>query len=75
MNFAVIEIGNNAVRTILRKLTDSYQLHVLENWSAHLRLDDSVFKNGVIRENIVQQLEQTINGLLQESQKFSQVKV
>jgi exopolyphosphatase/guanosine-5'-triphosphate,3'-diphosphate pyrophosphatase len=75
MNFAAIEIGSNAVRMIVGKLTDSCELRVLERWSAHLCLGDSVFENGVIPENIVQQLEQTILGLLQESQKFSQVKV
>ena len=75
MNFAAIEIGSNAVRMIVGKLTDSCELRVLERWSAHLRLGDSVFENGVIPENIVQQLEQTIQGLLQESQNFSQVKV
>ena len=71
MNFAAIEIGSNAVRMIVGELTDSYELRVLEGWSAHLRLGDSVFENGVIPENIVQQLEQTIQGLLQESQNFS----
>jgi exopolyphosphatase/guanosine-5'-triphosphate,3'-diphosphate pyrophosphatase len=75
MNFAAIEIGSNEVRMIVGKLTDSCELRVLERWSAHLCLGDSVFENGVIPENIVQQLEQTILGLLQESQKFSQVKV
>ncbi|MDE0792840.1 MAG: hypothetical protein OSB08_04250 [SAR324 cluster bacterium] len=75
MNFAAIEIGSNAVRMIVGELTDSCELRVLERWSAHLRLGDSVFENGVIPENIVQQLEQTIQGLLQESQNFSQVKV
>ena len=75
MNFAAIEIGSNAVRMIVGELTDSCELRILERWSAHLRLGDSVFKNGVIPENIVQQLEQTIQGLLQESQNFSQIKV
>ena len=75
MNFAAIEIGSNAVRMIVGKLTDSCELRVLESWSAHLRLGNSVFENGVIPENIVQQLEQTIQGLLQESQNFSQIKV
>ena len=75
MNFAAIEIGSNAVRMIVGELTDSCELRVLERWSAHLRLGDSVFENGVIPENIFQQLEQTIQGLLQKSQNFSQVKV
>ena len=65
MNFAVIEIGSNAVRMIVGELTNSCELRVLEHWSAYLRLGDSVFENGVIPENIVQQLEQTIQGLLQ----------
>ena len=60
---------------IVGKLTYSCELLLLERWSAHLRLGDSVFENGVIHENIIQQLEQTILGLLQESQKFSKVKV
>ena len=75
MNFAAIEIGSNAVRMIVGKLTDSCKLLVLERWSAHLRLGASVFENGVIPENVIKQLEQTILGLLQESQNFSQVKV
>jgi exopolyphosphatase/guanosine-5'-triphosphate,3'-diphosphate pyrophosphatase len=75
INFAAIEIGSNAVRMIVGELTDSCELRVLERWSAHLRLGDSVFENGVIPENIFQQLEQTIQGLLQKSQNFSQVKV
>ena len=75
MNFATIEIGSRAVLMIVGELTDSCELRVLERWSTHLRLGDSVFENGVIPENIVQQLEHTIQGLLQESQNFSQVKV
>ena len=75
MNFATIEIGSNAVRMIVGGLIDSCELHVLERWSAHLRLGDSVFEHGVVPENIFQQLEQTIHGLLLESQKFPQVKV
>ena len=75
MNFAPIEIGSNAVRMIVGELTDSCELRVKERWSAHLRLGDSVFENRFIPENIVQQLEHTIQGLLQESQNFSQVKV
>lgn len=75
MNFAAIEIGSNAVRMIVGGLVGSCELRVLESWSAHLRLGDSVFEHGLIPENIFQQLEQTIQGLLCESQKFSQVKV
>ena len=75
MNFATIEIGSNAVRMIVGGLIDSCELRVLERWSAHLRLGDSVFEHGVVPENIFQQLEQTIHGLLLESQKFPQVKV
>ena len=72
---ALMASCSNAARVIVGELTDSCELRVLERWSAHLRLGDSVFENGVIPENIVQQLEQTIQGLLQESQNFSQVKV
>ena len=75
MNFAAIIIGSNAVRMIVGQLIDSCELRVMERWWAHLCLGDSVFENGIIPENIVQQLEQTIQGLLQESQNFSQVKV
>ena len=64
MNFAVIEIGINAVRIIVEELTDFCKLPVLESRGAYLRLSDSVFENGVIPENIIQQLEQTIQGLL-----------
>jgi len=75
MNFAAIEIGSNAVRMIVGGLIDSCELRVLERWSAHLRLGDSVFEHGMIPENIFKQLEQTIQGLLLESRNFPQVKV
>ena len=38
MNFAAIEIGSNAVRMIVGELIDSFELRILERWSAHLRL-------------------------------------
>jgi exopolyphosphatase/pppGpp-phosphohydrolase len=75
MNFAAIEIGSNAVRMIVGELIDSCELRILERWSAHLRLGDSVFEHRVIPEKTFQQLVQTIQGLLLKSQKFSQVKV
>ena len=75
MNFATIEIGSKAVRMIVGGLIDSSKLHIMERWSAHLCLGDSVFKHGVFPENIFPQLEQTIQGLLLESQIFSQIKV
>ena len=65
MNFAAIEIGSNAVAMIAGELTDSCELRLIEQWCAHLCLGDSVFENRVIPENIVQQLEQIIQGLLQ----------
>ena len=71
MNSAAIEIGSNVVRIIVGELTDSCEFRLLERWSAHLRLGDSVFENRVIPGNIVQKLEQTIQGLLKESQNFS----
>jgi len=45
INFAAIEIGSNAVRMIVEELTDSCELWILERWSAHLHLGDSVFEN------------------------------
>ena len=56
MNFAIIKIGSNVLRMILSGLIDSCELLILESWSANLCLGDSVFKNGVVPENILQQL-------------------
>ena len=70
MNFAAIEIGSNAERMIVGELNDSCELRLIEQWCAHLCLGDSVFENRVIPENIVHQLEKTIQGLLKESQTF-----
>ena len=52
MNFAAIEIGSNAVLMIVVELIDSCELRILERWSAHLRLGDSVFEHRVIPEKI-----------------------
>jgi len=75
MNFAAIEIGSNAVRMIVAELEDSCELRVIERWSSHLRLGDTVFECGEISENIFQQLLHTIHGLLLEIKKFPQIKV
>ena len=73
--FAAIEIGSNAVRVIIGELRSSCELCVIERWSAHLRLGEAVFECGKISENLFQQLQQTIQGMLGEIQKFPQVKV
>ena len=50
--FAAIEIGSNAVRMIVGELRSSCRLCVLERWSAHLRLGNSVFECGEISEQL-----------------------
>ncbi|MED5515612.1 MAG: hypothetical protein VYE65_02420 [SAR324 cluster bacterium] len=54
---------------------DSCKLHILETWSVHLCLRDSVFEHGGVIKNIFPQLEERIQVLLLESQIFSQTKV
>ena len=54
--FAAIEIGSNAVRMIVAELRSTYRLCVLERWSAHLRLGDSIFECREISEQLFQQL-------------------
>ena len=44
--FTAIEIGSIAVRMIVGEFRIFGKLHVLERWSAHLRLGDSVFECG-----------------------------
>ncbi len=73
--FAAIEIGSNAVRMIVGELRSSCRLCVLERWSAHLRLGDSVFECGEISEQLFQQLLQTIQGLLSKVHKYSDLKL
>ena len=75
MNFAAIEIGSNAVRMIVAELMDSCELRVIERWSSHLRLGDSVFEHGEIDDDNFQQLLETIQGLLLELKSFSQIKI
>ena len=70
MTFATIEIGSNAVRMIVDELRDFCELWVIERWSAHLRLGETVFKRGKISENLFQKLKRTIQGILGKIQKF-----
>ena len=73
--YAAIEIGSNAVRMIVGELRSSYRLCVLERWSAHLRLGDSIFECREISEQLFQQLLQTIQGLLSKVHKYSDLKL
>ena len=73
--FAAIEIGSNAVRMIVGELRSSGKLCVLERWSAHLRLGDSVFECEEISEKMFGQLLQTIHALLFKVQKYSNLKL
>ena len=70
--FAAIEIGSNAVRMIVGELRSACRLCVLQRWSAHLRLGDSVFESGEISEQLFQQLLQTIQGLLSKVHKYKE---
>jgi exopolyphosphatase/pppGpp-phosphohydrolase len=49
-------------------------LRVLERWSAHLRLGDSVFEHGMVPEIFFNNLSRQFRVYCCESQKFSQVK-
>ena len=73
--FAAIEIGSNAVRMIVGELRSSCRLYLLERWSAHLRLGDSVFECREISEQLFQQLLQPIQGLLSKVHTYSDLKL
>ncbi len=50
-NYAVIEIGSNAVRMILGEKEDDSSVKVLRSWSSHFRLGQEVFSKGNISES------------------------
>ena len=73
--FAAVAIGINSVRMFVGELRSSCRLCVLERWSAHLRLGDSVFECREISEQLFQQLLQTIQGLISKVHTYSDLEL
>ena len=73
--FASIEIGSNLVRMIVGELRSPDKFFVLERWTAHLRLGDSVFAYEEISGKMFRQLLQTIHALLFKVKNHSNLKL
>ena len=52
---AAIDIGSNAIRMIVGRVTDSWEVELLENIRLPVRLGQDVFTMGKLQETTIQQ--------------------
>ncbi|MGK5094169.1 hypothetical protein WDW89_19410 [Deltaproteobacteria bacterium TL4] len=68
--FAVIDIGSNAIRMIVAKLDESFQLTVQKKFRVFLRLGKEVFASGQVNELMIQKLLTAIERLTLELREY-----
>jgi exopolyphosphatase/guanosine-5'-triphosphate,3'-diphosphate pyrophosphatase len=62
---AAIDIGSNAIRMIVGRITDSQEVQVMENIRLPLRLGQDVFQRGKLQETTIQQAVQAFQNFRQ----------